>query len=61
MDKLIAVKVEGREGALKVTGYASRGKNRRVLWVLDGTGKTKAQILLEVEGVERKRLDPSKE
>lgn len=55
MSKLTAVRVEDRGGIRKVSGYVSRGKNRKRVWVVEGTDLSGKELKALVAKMEETR------
>ncbi len=56
MSKLVAVRATGPPEALVLEGLVSRGKNRKVVWRVDGRGKSRQEIREEANEKESKRV-----
>lgn len=59
--RIVALKIDDRNGKRMVTAWGSRGKNRTILWREDMAGLTNKEIAARVEQLEQKRLSPVKE
>lgn len=56
MKKLIAVRVEQKDGRTILTGYVHRGKNRRRVWTIDADTDNPQDLRQMVEDKEDARL-----